>query len=323
MASDVKWIKMMVGMFDGMSFKKIKRAKIGGESFRDKLTAVWFELMDFAGKCNHNGAFVSPSEIPFTDLADIAIMIDRDEEELKLCMAFFIKEGMITVIDDVYSLSNWAEYQNIEGMEKIRESKRLAQARWRAKQKALPKPPTVEPTVEQPVEPTVDSTRCNVDHAEEDIEKELDIEIDKKNSAKQPSKADVDSFFESVWNLYPVKKGKGQVSDTKRKVLYKIGYDNLERAINRYLTELKKDASWRKPQNGSTFFNSGYVDYLDENYAPDQTVMGGRTEKLPEWFGRRELDDDEKAAIQRMMSKDDQEEAEQLRRELQESFGRR
>ena len=35
------------------------------------------------------------------------------------------------------------------------------------------------------------------------------------------------------------------------------------------------------------------------------------------------FDDDERAAIQRMMSKDDQEEAEQLRRELQESFGRR
>jgi hypothetical protein len=259
---------MMVGMFDGMSFKKIKKAKIGGESFRDKLTAVWFELMDFAGKCNHNGAFVSPSEIPFTDLSDIAIMIDRDEEELKLCMAFFIKEGMITVIDDVYSLSNWAEYQNIEGMEKIRESKRLAQARWRAKQKALPKPPTVEPTVEPPVETTVDSTRCNVDHAEEDIEIELDIEIDKKNSARQPSKADIDSFFESVWKLYPEKKGKGQVSDAKRKVLFKIGYEQMERAINRYLTELKKDASWRKPQNGSTFFNSGYVDYLDENYVP-------------------------------------------------------
>lgn len=313
---------MMVGMFDGMSFKKIKRAKIGGESFRDKLTAVWFELMDFAGKCNHNGAFVSPSEIPFTDLSDIAIMIDRDEEELKLCMAFFIKEGMITVIDDVYSLSNWAEYQNIEGMEKIRESKRLAQARWRAKQKALPKPPDVEPTVEPPVETTVDSTRFDVDHAEEDIEKELEKEIDKKNSARQPSKADVNAFFESIWELYPVKKGKASVSDTKRKALFKIGYEQMERAINRYLTELKKDASWRKPQNGSTFFNSGYVDYLDENFTPDQTV-GGRKEKLPDWFGKRELDEDERAAIQRMMSKDDQEEAEQLRRELQASFGRR
>lgn len=274
---------MMVGMFDGMSFKKIKRAKIGGESFRDKLTAVWFELMDFAGKCNHNGAFVSPSEIPFTDLADIAIMIDRDEEELKLCMAFFIQEGMVTVVDDVYSLSNWAEYQNIEGMEKIRESKRLAQARWRAKQKALSEASTVDSTV--------DSTEIKSGNAEEDIEKELDIDRDKKNSAKQPSKADVDAFFESIWELYPVKKGKGQVSDTKRKALYKIGYEAMKKAIDRYLTELKKDASWRKPQNGSTFFNSGYVDYLDENYVQDdeRRNINARSQGVSESFSINHL----------------------------------
>lgn len=137
MANNVKWIKMMVGMFDGMSFKKIKRAKIGGESFRDKLTAVWFELMDFAGKCNHDGAFISPSEIPFTDLADIATMIDRDEEELRLCMAFFINEGMVKVVDDIYSLSNWSEYQNVEGMEKLREQNRKRVADFRERQKRL------------------------------------------------------------------------------------------------------------------------------------------------------------------------------------------
>ena len=94
------------------------------------------------------------------------------------------------------------------------------------------------------------------------------IDKESKNSAAQPSKADVEAFFESIWEMYPVKKGKGQVSEAKRKALYKIGYDAMEQAIERYLTELKKDASWRKPQNGSTFFNSGYVDYLDENYSP-------------------------------------------------------
>ena len=83
------------------------------------------------------------------------------------------------------------------------------------------------------------------------------------------TKADLDTFFESIWTLYPVKKGKGQVSDTQRKKLFKIGYDQMARAIERYLNELRKDASWRKPQNGSTFFNSGYVDYLDNNFAPD------------------------------------------------------
>lgn len=138
MANDVKWIKLKVGMFDGMSFKKIKRAKIGGESFRDKLTAVWFELMDFAGKCNHNGAFVDSREIPFKELSDIAMMIDREEEELQLCMTFYINEGMVSIVDDVYMLSTWSEYQNTDRLAEIREYNRLAKQKQRAKQKALP-----------------------------------------------------------------------------------------------------------------------------------------------------------------------------------------
>lgn len=140
--NEVKWIKLEVGMFDGMSFKKIKRAKIGGESFRDKLTAVWFELMDFAGKCNNDGALsrnkempCENDEIPYTELEDIATMIDRDEEELKLCMSFFIKEGMVSIIDDVYSLSNWSKYQNEEGLNKIKEQNRLRKQRQREREK--------------------------------------------------------------------------------------------------------------------------------------------------------------------------------------------
>lgn len=137
MAEDVKWIKLKVGMFDGESFKKIKRAKIGGEKFRDKLTAIWFELMDFAGKCNHAGAFVNSREIPYKDLEDIATMLDRETEELELCMAFYINEGMIEIVDDVYLLTNWAMYQNEAKLQEIRDKRNAKQAKWRAKQKAL------------------------------------------------------------------------------------------------------------------------------------------------------------------------------------------
>lgn len=76
------------------------------------------------------------------------------------------------------------------------------------------------------------------------------------------------ALFERLWKIYPVKKGKGQVSDTQKKRLLAIGEAELVKAIERYSSELQKDADWRKPQNGSTFFNSGYVDYLDENYVP-------------------------------------------------------
>lgn len=135
MADNIQWIKLKVGMFDGNSFKKIKRAMIGGVSYRDKLTAVWFELMDLAGKSNANGYLIDNNEIPYHTFEDIAIMIDRETEEVELCMQFFIKEKMVEIIDNVYCLSNFLRYQNEDGLNKLREQKRIAQAKWREKKK--------------------------------------------------------------------------------------------------------------------------------------------------------------------------------------------
>ena len=91
-------------------------------------------------------------------------------------------------------------------------------------------------------------------------------EEDKKNMCK----AEALTLFEQLWKMYPVKKGKGQVTNAAKMRLLKVGYDEMVRAIGRYESELKKDAEWRKPQNGSTFFNSGYIDYLDSNFVPSE-----------------------------------------------------
>ena len=150
MADNVQWIKLKVGMFDGNSFKKIKRAMIGGVSYRDKLTSVWFELMDLAGKSNANGYLIDNNEIPYHTFEDIAIMIDRETEEVELCMQFFIKERMVEIIDNIYCLSNFEKYQCVEGLEKIREQKRIAQAKWRERksQGLIGVKPNVESTVD-------------------------------------------------------------------------------------------------------------------------------------------------------------------------------
>ena len=76
-----------------------------------------------------------------------------------------------------------------------------------------------------------------------------------------------EEFFERAWQYYPNKRGKGQVSEKSKERLMSHGWDNVKRAIDRYLEDLKRD-DWRQAQNGSTFFNSGYIDYLDENYTP-------------------------------------------------------
>jgi hypothetical protein len=73
-------------------------------------------------------------------------------------------------------------------------------------------------------------------------------------------------FFEKIWSMYPKKEGKGKISDTKKKDLLKLG-DEITRAIERYKKKIEtKKIEMRYVQMGSSFFNSGYVDYLDENY---------------------------------------------------------
>lgn len=89
-------------------------------------------------------------------------------------------------------------------------------------------------------------------------------------SEKAEQKKNAEELFERLWSLYPSKKGKGKVSQTMKKKLLSVGEEELIRAIERYKVELEKDASWRKPQNGSTFFCSGYIDYLDVNYVPTE-----------------------------------------------------
>jgi predicted phage replisome organizer len=140
-------------MFDGSSFKKIKRSKIGGVPYRDKLTAVWFELLDLAGKANANGYLVDSNEVPYTSFEEIAVMLDREEEEINLCMEFFVKEKMVEIVEGVICISAFMEYQNQDGLERIREQKRIAQAKWRERKRT-------NLVVESTVESTVEPCRC-------------------------------------------------------------------------------------------------------------------------------------------------------------------
>ena len=183
--AEVQWIRHIVGMFDGNSFKKIKRAKIGGVSYRDKLTAVWVELLDLAGKSNANGYLIDNNNIPYGSFEDIATQLDRDEKEIELCMDFFIREKMIEIIDGVYCLTNFMKYQNQDGLEKIREQNRLRQAKYKKKQKLLAGNVTDNVTV----------TLGNATEIELEKEKELKKDLYTTTTTAAPSLIDVYFYF--------------------------------------------------------------------------------------------------------------------------------
>lgn len=95
----------------------------------------------------------------------------------------------------------------------------------------------------------------------------------------KPTQKDIDDFFRAVWQVYPKKRGKGQVSDAKKKKLYEtVGLDQMMRCIERYKDD-NRGTGEQYIMYGSTFFNSGYVDYLDENYGNSDTQ--GDDELLP------------------------------------------
>ena len=259
--ADVKWIKITTDIFDDEKILLI-------ESLPDSyaIITVWFKLLCLAGKQNNSGVFMM-GRIPCTDKM-LATIFRMKETTVTMALRTFEEFGMVEIVDGVITIPNWGKHQSLDAYEKRKERDRLYQAQRRAAQRAL---------LERSSDESSD-TSSDIAPLEEDKDKDIEEDKDKKKCAKQPSKAEVDDFFDSVWDLYPVKKGKGQVSDAKRKKLFEIGFDEMQRAISRYLQELNRDSDWRKPQNGSTFFNSGYVDYLDSNFVPDAEKPQNRTQ---------------------------------------------
>jgi len=98
--------------------------------------------------------------------------------------------------------------------------------------------------------------------------------MDHTNTIRRESMQDLKPYeqtFESLWKLYPEKKGKGKIKTERKKEMHRIGYDHMARAIQRYVEEVqqKRAGGFQLAyQYGSTFFISGYIDYLDENYTP-------------------------------------------------------
>lgn len=90
-----------------------------------------------------------------------------------------------------------------------------------------------------------------------------------RKNKKNLNLGDYEKFFEEVWRLYPKKEGKGAVRKTQKKKLYSIGFEQMKRCIDRYKAA-KVGTDRKYLQMGSTFFNSGYVDYLDSNVESPQ-----------------------------------------------------
>ena len=104
------------------------------------------------------------------------------------------------------------------------------------------------------------SAKANVQATSEyEYEDEYEVKTVVVNTKKQANE-----LFEELWKLYPERKGKASVTDKTKEKWFVLGKVVFEKCLKRYKAYIKKTEYPYK--NGSTFFNSGYVDYLDENF---------------------------------------------------------
>lgn len=129
--SEVKWIKIMTSLFDN---RKIRQIEVLPEG--DSIIVIWFKLLCLAGNINDEGFVYFTKEIPYTEQM-MATQFNRPISIIQLALRTFQEFGMIEVIDDMLRISNWEKYQNIEGMERIREQNRLRKQKQREREKLL------------------------------------------------------------------------------------------------------------------------------------------------------------------------------------------
>lgn len=129
---EVKWIKISTDIFDNWKIKQIKAMPEG-----HKMVCVWFQLLCLCGKCNESGLIVLSGKVVANDEL-LSNIFGEDLKVVQLSLRTFEAFGMIEITTDgVTKISNWDEYQNADGLDKLREYERVRKAKQREKNKKL------------------------------------------------------------------------------------------------------------------------------------------------------------------------------------------
>lgn len=186
---EVKWIKITTNMFDNRKIRQIRHLPEG-----NNIVLIWVMLLTIAGRCNANGMIFLTEDIPYT-VEMLALELDFEVSVINMALKALKQFGMIVYDDEDFYISNWEEYQNADGLERIREQTRQRVARFRENQKQLPCNVTGNVTV----------TQSNA--TDKEIEEDKDIKNKNKkiyeefacgNSALLDALKEFDSFRKKV-----------------------------------------------------------------------------------------------------------------------------
>lgn len=185
----LKWIKLYTEMPDHEKMKFIDAMKE-----RDSIHYVWIRLIIQAGKINLGGKILLNQNTPYT-IAMLCILLNRPIEEITFALKTLANFNMIEIDErGIITITNWSKYQNIEGMEKVREQTRKRVERYRSKN-----------NIEESEEENFYSNNCNVTVTEQnkrEKEKEKEKEKKIKNQIEEKTDQENDPVNQVVYNTF-------------------------------------------------------------------------------------------------------------------------
>lgn len=174
---EIKWIKITTDLFDNRKIKQIGHLDNG-----DTIIVLWLRLLIMAAETNDDGFIYLIEGVPYQH-EDLAIQFNKTVEEVQEALDLFKNYKMIEITNGFIRISNWEKYQNIDGLEKIREQTRKRVADYRERRKICN------------VTERYNVTHGNATDKEEEKEGEKEKEVKK---AKKPVKETQLAMFDSL-----------------------------------------------------------------------------------------------------------------------------
>jgi len=250
--AEVKWIKLSTDIFDNRKIKQIEAMPDG-----DALIVIWLKILTLAGVVNDGGMVYFTKDIPYTDQL-LATEFNRPIATIQMALNIFEQFGMIEVVDSIIYVSNWEKYQNIEGMDKIREQNRLRKAKQREREKML----------------LTDGHVMSRDSHATDIDIEEEIEEEKEKEISIPKKGGVfQRFAQSDKELSSALKEFNEFRNRKKKPMTDEAKERMCRKLEKFPRE-----QWIEILHQS--IDQGWTDIYPLKEKPAEQKQEGRNFKI-------------------------------------------
>lgn len=257
--ADIKWIKITTDMFDNRKIKHLRKLPEG-----NNIVLIWVMLLTMAGRCNSGGLIFLTENIPYTPKM-LADELDFEETTVQLALRALEEFNMIVTDQGFFTIAGWEEYQNIEGMDKIREQNRIRKQNQRERQRLALKEGHV---------------KSRDSHAtEEDKEEDKDKEKDKESI----------STIVSYLNEKAGTKYRASTEKTQSKIKARLadGYsiEDFKTVIDKMCAEWIGDEKMERFLRPETLFGPKFESYLNARITKKQKNTG-----LPSGSGQNDLD---------------------------------